>query len=99
MRKYASRSTHWPMYQPAAIKALVVPNTAGAHWQQMREPLLDAYRATKDMVVLQYRYPDAEVRRIWDHAVAKAAGITLREVDGWRNLMDAEPFVTGKRHQ
>ena len=99
MRKYASRSTHWPMYQPAAIKALVVPNTAGAHWQRMREPLLNAYRATKDKIVPQYREPDAEVRRIWDQAVAKAAGITLREVGGWRNLMDAEPFVTGKRCQ
>ena len=99
MRKYASRSTHWPMYQPAAIKALVVPNTAGAHWQRMRQPLLDAYRATKNMIVPQYREPDAEVRRIWDQAVAKAAGITQRKVNGWRNLMDAEPFITGRRRQ
>ncbi len=99
LRKYASRSTHWPMYQPAAIKALVVPNTASSHWQRMRQPLMEAYRATKNMVVPQYREPDAEVRRMWDRAVAKAAGIPQRAVNGWRTLMDAEPFVTGKRPQ
>ena len=97
MRKYASRSTHWPMYQPAAIRQLVAPNTAGGRWRRSRKPLLEAYHATKHMVVPQYREPDAEVRRIWDQAVAKAAGITQRKVNGWRNLMDAEPFVTGKR--
>ena len=97
LRKYASRSTHWPMYQPAAIKALVVPNTASSHWQRMRQPLMDAYRATKNMVVPQYREPDAEVRRMWDRAVAKAAGIPQRAVNGWRTLMDAEPFVVGRR--
>lgn len=32
---------------------------------------MDAYRATKDMAVPQYRQPDADVRRIWDHSVAK----------------------------
>ena len=96
LRKYASRSTHWPMYQPAAIKALVVPNTAGSRWPKMREPLLAAYNATKDTTVPQYREPDAEVRARWDIAVAKAAGIPRKTVDAWRKLLDAEPFVTGK---
>ena len=95
LRKYASRTIDWPMYQPAAIKQLVVPNVEGKHWRQTRQPLLDAYFATKDMVVPQYRDPDAEVRRIWDRAVAKAAGIPQRTVNGWRKLMDAEPFVKG----
>ena len=97
LRKYASRSTHWPMYQPAAIKALVVPNTAGSRWPKMREPLLAAYNATKDTTVPQYREPNAEVRRVWDVAVAQAAGIPRKRVDAWRNLLDAEPFVTGRR--
>ena len=95
LRKYASRTIDWPMYQPAAIKALVVPNTSGPSWPQMRKPLLEAYRATKDMTVPQYREPNAEVRRVWDRAVAKAAGIPQRTVDGWRRLMEAEPFVRG----
>lgn len=97
LRKCASRSTHWPMYQPAAIKALVAPNTAGACWREMRTVLLDAYSATKDMTVPQYREPDAEVRRIWDEAVAKIAGISLQTIWEWRRLLDAEPFVTGNR--
>ena len=98
-RKYASRTIDWPMYQPAAIKQLVVPNTAGSHWQRIREPLLEAYRATKNMVVPQYREPDAEVRRIWDRAVAKATGVPQRTIDGWRKMMEAEPFVKGTRRE
>lgn len=96
LRKYASRSTHWPMYQPAAIKQLVVPDTSGKHWPKMREPLLEAYRATKNETVPQYREPDAEVRRVWDNAVSKAAHIPRKTVGAWRKLLDAEPFVTGK---
>lgn len=98
LRKYASRSTHWPMYQPAAIKQLVVPNTASRHWQRVRQPLLEAYRATKDMTVPQYREPDAEVRQVWDRAVAKTAGVPVRSMNHWRKLMDAEPFVRGTSH-
>ena len=99
LRKYASRSTHWPMYQPAAIKQLVVPNTASKHWQRMRQPLLDAYRATEDEIVPQYREPSADVRQVWDKAVAKAAGIPVRKINHWRKLMDVEPFVRGTNHQ
>ena len=95
MRKYASRSTHWPMYQPAAIRELVVPNTASAYWKQNREPLLEAYHATKDMVVPQYREPDVEVRRIWDRAAAESARISGRTIDGWRKQMEVEPFARG----
>ena len=97
MRKYASRSTHWPMYQPAAIKQLVIPNTAASIWQDMREPLLDAYRATRTNVVPQYREQDADVRRTWDEAVAKAAGVPLETIHRWRALLNAEPFVSGSR--
>ena len=94
LRKYASRSTNWPMYQPTAIRQLVVPNTAGKQWQQMREPLLEAYRATKHMVVPQYREPNAKVRRVWDRAVAKAAHIPLAAITQWRQFVEAEPFVS-----
>ena len=93
LRKYGSRRANWPMYQPAATKQLVVPSTAGKHWPRMRGPLLDAYRATKDMVVPQYREPNANVRQVWDRAVAKAAGMALRKADRWRMLLAAEPFV------
>ena len=85
------------MYQPAAIKALVVPNTTGSHWQRMREPLMRAYRATKNMVVPQYREPNAEVRCIWDRAVAKAAKVPQRTVDKWRQMMETDPFVMGTK--
>ena len=97
LRKYSSRRANWPMYQPAAIKQLVVPNTAGRLWKHMQQPLLEAYRATKDKSVPQYREPAAEVRRIWDGAVAKAAGIPARKINYWRELMDAEPFVASRR--
>ena len=95
LRKYGSRRANWPMYQPAAIKQLVAPNTAGRHWQRMRQPLLEAWRTTKDETVPQYREPDAEVRRAWDGAAAKVAGIPARTINHWRRLMDAEPFVRG----
>ena len=96
LRKYGSRRANWPMYQPAAIKQLVVPNTAGKHWRAMRQPLLDAYRATKDTTVPRYREPNTEVRRAWDRAAARAGGFPARTVNRWRTLMDAEPFVSGR---
>ena len=98
LRKYGSRRANWPMYQPAAIKRLVVPNTASKHWRQMREPLLDAYRTTKDMVVPQYRQPDTQLRRTWDSAVVEAAGAARSEVDEWRRLITDEPFVAGRTY-
>ena len=82
------------MYQPTAIRQLVVPNTTGQRWQRMHEPLLEAYRATNDMVVPQYREPNAEVRRVWDGAVATAAHIPLAAITQWRESMEAEPFVS-----
>ena len=81
------------MYQPSAIKQLVVPNTAGKHWKRMRKPLLEAYSATNDSIVPQYREPDAEVRRVWDKAVTSAAGVPVAR---WRKLMEKEPFVAGR---
>ena len=96
LRKYASRTIDWPMYQPSAIKQLVVPNTTGKHWKRMRQPLLDAYRATRGSTVPQYREPDAEVRSVWDGAVASAAGIPAATVVRWRKLMENEPFIAGR---
>ena len=93
LRKYASRSTHWPMYQPAAIKQLVAPNTSSSGWQRMRAPLLQAYRVTKDVVVPQYRDPKAEVRLMWDNAVAEVAGIPCEMINKWRGFVNVEPFV------
>lgn len=83
------------MYQPAAIKQLVVPNTASEHWTRMRKPRLEAYRATKDKIVPQYREPSVEARPVWDLAVAKAARLPRKTVDAWRKLLAAEPFVHG----
>ena len=93
LRKYASRTIDWPMYQPAAIKQLVVPNTASRLWPRVREPLLDAYSTTKDMVVPQYRTPDDEVRRVWDRAAAQVADVPERAVNSWRQMMGVEPFM------
>ncbi len=95
LRKYGSRRANWPMYQPAAIKQLVVPNTASKHWKRMRQPLVEAYHATNDMIVPQYREPNAKVRRVWDHAAATAAGFPKRTMDSWRRQMEIEPFVRG----
>ena len=95
LRKYASRTIDWPMYQPAAIKQLVVPNTAGRDWPQMRLPLLEAFHATRNVAVPQYREPNAAVRQVWDHAVANAAGFAERTVERWRGLIGAEPFARG----
>ena len=58
----------------------------------------EAYRATKDKVVPQYREPEAEVREVWDRAVAKAAAIPVRRITHWRKLMEAEPFVRVTGH-
>ena len=97
LRKYGSRRANWPMYQPAAIKRLAIPNTACTAWQRMREPLLDAYRTTEGDLVPQYREPGVEVRRTWDRAVAETACIRNDTVGGWRRLLGEEPFVTGQR--
>ena len=96
-RKYGSRRANWPVYAPAAIKQLVVPDTTAKRWSRVREPLLDAYHATKTRIVPQFRVPDVEVRQVWDRAVAKTAGIPMRTMNRWRKLMETEPFVSGGR--
>ena len=97
LRRYASRTIDWPMYQPAAIKQLVVPNTNSKRWPSMRKPLRRAYDETKGRVVPQYRERDADVRQIWDQAVAMSAGIPLRTIHAWRESLKVEPFVSGPR--
>ena len=95
LRKYGSRRANWPMYQPAAIKQLVVPNMADERWMCARQLLLEAYRATNETIVPQYREANASVRQTWDRTVAKVVGVPPRRVGCWRRLLGREPFVSG----
>lgn len=106
MREWTTRETVAPELEAGLVTdttlrdrilalARHMPNTAGKHWQGMREPLPEACRATKDETMPQYRDPHAEVREVWDGAAAKAAGIPARMINHWRQLMGAEPFVRG----
>ena len=88
----ASRTIEFPMYMPAALKTVCVPDTAN---DQIRKSLVGCWERTKEMVVPQYRDGECEVRRLWDEAVAEAMGWDANELARLRHLLHREPRVSG----
>ena len=88
----ASRKLEFPMYRPAAIYLVHVPNTQN---RGICEVLSECWKHTKDMLVPQFREGECEVRRLWDEAVAKAMGWDAAELAHLRNLLHYEPHVRG----
>ena len=88
----ASRTLEFPMFRPAAIGLVHVPDIKDAHICQV---LTDCWEATKDMHVPQFRDGECEVRVLWDNAVADAMGWDPEELARLRNLLHNEPHVRG----
>ena len=88
----ASRTLEFPMYRPAAMGLVHVPDFKENSTCRM---LADCWERTKDMVVPQFRDGECEVRRLWDEAVADAMGWDLKELDRLRLLLHNEPHVRG----
>ena len=88
----ASRTLEFPMYRPAAISLLHVPDVKDTH---IRQILADCWEHTKDMEVPQFRDGECEVRRLWDEAVAEAMGWDAGELERLRLLLHQEPHVRG----
>ena len=88
----ASRTLEFPMFRPAAIGLVHVPDIKDSH---IRGILADCWERTKDMEVPQYRDGECEVRRLWDEAVAEAMGWDADELARLRQLLHNEPHVRG----
>ena len=88
----ASRKITFPMYRPAAIKNVHIPNVNDT---RAIDILADCWERTKDMVVPQFRDGECEVRRLWDDAVAEAMGWDADELSRLRHLLHREPHVSG----
>ena len=86
----ASRTLEFPMYRPAAISSVRIPDITDAH---ICQTLAACWEHTKDMVVPQFRDGECEVRRLWDEAVAEAMGWDTSELARLRNLLHNEPHV------
>ena len=88
----ASRTLEFPMYRPAAIGNIRIPDVRDT---RIRETLAGCWERTKDMEVPQFRDGECEVRRLWDEAVAEALGWDAAELSRLRHLLHQEPHVRG----
>ena len=88
----ASRTLEFPMYRPAAVGLVHVPDVEVAH---IRQTLADCWERTKEMEVPQFRDGECEVRRLWDEAVAEAMDWDPEELARLRQLLHNEPHVRG----
>ena len=88
----AGRKLAFPIYNPAVLENLRIPNIKDA---SIRQTLADCWERTKDMVVPQFRDGECEVRRLWDEAVAEAMGWDGAELTRLRLLLHQEPHVSG----
>ena len=88
----AGRTLDFPMYRPAGIGLVRIPNLKDARICQV---LADCWEHTKNMQVPQFRDGECEVRVLWDNAVAEAMGWDVQELERLRLLLHNEPHVRG----
>ena len=88
----ASRTLEFPMFRPAVIGRVYVPDIKDT---RIRQILADCWAHTKEMEVPQFRDGECEVRRLWDEAVALAMGWDAQELERLRLLLHNEPHVRG----
>ena len=86
------RKITFPLYNPADVGTIKIPNVEDNHAMQI---LADCWERTKDMKVPQFRDGECEVRRLWDEAVADAMGWDAQELAHLRGLLNNEPHVRG----
>ena len=86
------RSLGFPNYNPGAYEDIAVPDIHDAY---TIAALATCYDNTRNMEVPQYRDGECEVRRLWDHAVAKALGWDQQWLDDLRQQLHNEPHVRG----
>ena len=82
----------FPLYNPAVVKSIRIPNIKDAHIQKI---LAACWERTKDTPVPQFRDGECEIRRLWDEAVAEAMGWDADELGRLRRLLHREPHVRG----
>ena len=92
LMRNAGRKIAFPMYMPAAVSNVCIPNVKD---DRIRQTLADCWERTRDMTVPQFRDGECEVRRLWDEAVAEAMGWDAEELAHLRNLLHNEPHVRG----
>ena len=88
----ASRTLEFPMFRPAAIGLVSVPDIKDV---RIRDILAGCWERTRGMVVPQYRDGECEVRRLWDETVAEAMGWDGEALARLRQLLNNEPHVRG----
>ena len=88
----AGRTLEFPMYRPAGIGLVQIPNFKDTRICQV---LSDCWEATRNMEVPQFRDGECEVRVLWDNAVAEAMGWDAQELERLRLLLHNEPHVRG----
>ena len=88
----AGRKLAFPLYNPAVVKNIRIPNIKDA---RIQKTLAACWERTKDAPVPQFRDGECEVRAQWDAAVADALGWDAVELSRHRALLHREPHVRG----
>lgn len=95
MRGLISRKLTWPMYQPKALRRVVVPNIRERGMAHALQILREAFHATATHKVPQFRDGADSTRVTWDDAVSECIGISPEQIGCWRDLLDEEPTIRG----
>ena len=96
MRSVLSRKLTWPMWQPAALMKVVIPNVLSAKGLRPREILCEGFEKLKSMELDQYRVGYTEVRQEIDKLVSSATHLPLEQLIDWGNRLAEEPTISGR---
>ena len=96
MRRWGSRKLTWPMYQPRAIKRIVVPNLKEMEGRHV-DTLTVAFERTKSSLIPQYKEEHGPARELWDDAVSRAVGIDRAVIADCARRLHREPTIRGKQ--
>lgn len=97
MRRVISRKLTWPMWQPAALMKVTVPNIRGVEGEKQREILCEGFEELRTMDLEKFRDGYTPVRKRIDEFVSEATNLPMERLADWGNRLAVEPTINGNK--
>ena len=95
MRSVLSRKLTWPMWQPAALMKVTIPNIIGEKGSKPRDILCEGFEKLKLIELEKYRDGYTTVRQNIDEIVSRAMNIPMEQLTNWGKKLAEEPTIKG----
>ena len=95
MRSVLSRKLTWPMWQPAALMKVTIPNIFGEKGSKPIEILFEGFEKLKLIELEKYRDGYTTVRQNIDEIVSRAMNIPMEQLIDWGKKLAEEPTIRG----